>query len=170
MRRERGPYRYRRMQMLEGLAPDAYRPKGKPRGPVVCPECGALFRKGRWQWAAAPAGAAKHRCPACVRAAEGAPGGYVSLQGAYFAAHREEVLGRVRNCEAAERSRHPLERVITIARAPGGALVTTTSVHLARRVGHALVNAFKGELSQSYNRGDSLLRVNWSRGAEAEQP
>jgi len=170
MRRERGPYRYRRMQMLEGLAPDAYRPKGKARGPVVCPECGALFRKGRWQWAAAPAGAAKHRCPACVRAAEGAPGGYVSLQGAYFAAHREEVLGRVRNCEAAERSRHPLERVIAIARAPGGALVTTTSVHLARRVGHALVNAFKGELSQSYNRGDNLLRVSWSRGAEGGRP
>lgn len=165
MRRERGPYRYRRMQMLEGLAPDAYRPKGKARGPVLCPDCGALFRKGRWQWAAAPAGAAKHRCPACVRAAEGAPGGYVTLQGAFFAAHREEVLGRVRNCEAAERSRHPLERVIAIERAPGGALVTTTSVHLARRVGHALVHAFKGDLSQSYNRGDNLLRVAWRREA-----
>lgn len=165
MRRERGPYRYRRMQMLEGLAPDAYRPKGKAHGPVVCPQCGALFRKGRWQWAAAPAGAAKQRCPACVRAAEEAPAGYVSLKGGFFSEHREEVLGRVRNCEAAERSRHPLERVIAITRAPGGALVTTTSVHLARRVGHALVHAFKGDLSQSYNRGENLLRVAWRREA-----
>jgi len=165
MRRERGPYRYRRLQMLEGRAPDAYRPKGKARGPVVCPECGALFLKGRWQWAEAPAGAARHRCPACVRAAEDAPAGYVSLNGGFFAAHREEVLGRVRNCEAAERSRHPLERVISIARARGGALVTTTSVHLARRVGHALMHAFKGELDMDYQRGEGLLRVAWRREA-----
>ena len=170
MRRERGPYRYRRMQMLEGLAPDAYRPRGKAHGPVFCPDCGALYRKGRWVWASAPAGATKHRCPACVRAAEDAPAGYVSLQGEYFAAHRDEVLGRVRNCEAQERSRHPLERVIGITRAPGGAVVTTTSVHLARRVGHALEHAFKGTLSQSYNRGDNLLRVRWSRGGQGKRP
>jgi hypothetical protein len=151
--------------VLDGPAPDAYRPKRKAQGPVVCPDCGALFRKGRWQWAEAPAGAAKRRCPACVRAAEGAPGGYISLRGGFFAAHREEVLGRVRNCEAAERSRHPLERVIAITRARGGALVTTTSVHLARRVGHALMHAFKGELDMDYQRGENLLRVRWSREA-----
>lgn len=166
MRRERGPYRYRRMQMLEGLAPDAYRPRGKAHGPVLCPDCGALFRKGRWLWATAPAGASRRRCPACVRAAEDAPAGYIALQGEYFAAHRDEVLGRVRNCEAQERARHPLERVIAIAKAPGGALVTTTSVHLARRVGHALAHAFKGELSLRYNRGDNLLRVRWSRNGQ----
>jgi hypothetical protein len=101
-----------------------------------------------------------------MRAAEGAAAGYVSLQGAFFAAHRDEVLGRVRNCEAQERARHPLERVIAITNAPGGATVTTTSVHLARRVGHALHNAFKGNLSQSYNRGDNLLRVRWARNGQ----
>ena len=40
MRRERGPYRYRRMQMLEGASDDAYRPGTKPRGTVRCPGCG----------------------------------------------------------------------------------------------------------------------------------
>jgi hypothetical protein len=63
------------MQMLEGASDDAYRPGAKPRGTVHCPKCGALFRKGRWVWAAAPAGAHKHRCPACLRIAEGSPAG-----------------------------------------------------------------------------------------------
>ena len=48
MRRERGPYRYRRMQMLEGMNNDAYRPGGKPHEPMHCGRCGAVFRKGRW--------------------------------------------------------------------------------------------------------------------------
>lgn len=166
MRRERGPYRYRRMQMMEGLGDDAYRPSGKPRGAVRCPKCGATFRNGRWSWSVAPAAAAKLRCPACRRIAEGSPAGYVSISGGFFAVHRDEVLARIRNCERQEKSRHPLERIIAIAKAKGGAQVTTTSVHLARRVAHALRSAFKGTLSMSYNRQDNLLRVRWARDAD----
>ena len=55
MRRERGPFRYRRMQVMEGLGNDAYRPGAKPKGPAHCPACGAVFRKGHWSWGAAPA-------------------------------------------------------------------------------------------------------------------
>ena len=163
MRKERGPYRYRRMQMLEGLAGDAYRPGAKARGSVLCPGCGALFRKGRWSWSAAPAAALKRRCPACLRIAEDSPAGYVSIKGGFFAAHHDEVLARVRHCEQQEKSGHPLERVMAIKASGDGALVTTTSVHLARRVGHALKSAFKGELSLSYNRQENLLRVRWNR-------
>ena len=166
MRRERGPYRYRRMQMLEGASDDAYRPGTKPRGTVRCPGCGAVFRRGRWIWAAAPAGAQKHRCPACLRIAEGSPAGYIAMTGAFFAAHRNEVLGRVRHCEQKEKSTHPLERIMAISPANGGVLVTTTSVHLARRIAHALESAFKGTLNLSYNHKDNLLRVRWSRAAD----
>ena len=165
MRRERGPYRYRRMQMLEGVPDDAYRPGAKPRGPVHCPDCGAMFRKGRWSWSAAPEGAAKLRCPACRRVKEGSPAGYLSLSGGFFAAHRDEVLARVAHCEQQEAKDHPLERVIAIDAAKDGVLVTTTSVHLARRVAHALESSFKGTLNLSYNRQDNLLRVRWSRAA-----
>lgn len=165
MRRERGPYRYRRMQMLEGMGDDAYRPPGKARGPVLCPDCGAVFRKGRWSWGAAPAAGRKRRCPACLRIAEDSPAGYVSITGGYYAAHRDELIARVRHCEQDEKSGHPLERVMAIKAAGDGALVTTTSVHLARRVGHALKSAFKGRLSLTYNRQDNLLRVRWHRAA-----
>ena len=152
--------------MLEGYGDDAYRPGAKPHGPVLCPDCTAVFRKGRWTWGAAPAGAAKHRCPACLRSAEGAPAGYIALSGAFFKAHRDEVLGRVRNCEQREKSTHPLERIIAIDAAKDGVLVTTTSVHLARRVAHALESAFKGTMNLSYNHKDNLLRVRWSRAAD----
>ena len=105
------------------------------------------------------------RCPACRRIDEGSPAGYISLSGTFFAAHRSEVLARVRNCETKEKSTHPLERIMATTAASGGVLVTTTSVHLARLIGHALHNAFKGDLSQSYNREDNLLRVRWRRDA-----
>jgi len=166
MRRERGPYRYRRMQMLEGASDDAYRPGGKPHGTLLCPGCKAVFRRGRWIWGAAPAGAIKRRCPACLRIAEGSPAGYISLSGAFFAAHRDEVLGRVKHCEQREKTTHPLERIMAIDAANGGVQVTTTSVHLARRIAHALESAFKGSLSLTYNHQDNLLRVRWSRAAD----
>ncbi len=165
MRKERGPYRYRRLQMLEGTRDDAYWSGRKPGGPVYCPKCGAVFRNGRWVWSAAPAGTAKLRCPACRRIDEGSPVGYIALSGSFFAAHRNEVLARIRNCEKKEQATHPLERIMAIAAANGGALVTTTSVHLARRIAHALESAFKGTLNIAYNHQDNLLRVRWSRAA-----
>ena len=152
--------------MLEGFSDDAYRPNAKPRGPVHCTKCGAVFRNGRWSWAAAPAGALKRRCPACRRIAEGSPAGYITMTGGFFTAHRDELLARVRHCEQKEKTTHPLERIMAIDAAKGGVLVTTTSVHLARRVAHALESSFKGNLSLSYNRQDNLLRVRWSRGAD----
>ena len=150
--------------MMEGLGNDAYRPSAKPQGPVHCPGCGALFRKGRWSWGAAPAGALKLRCPACRRINERLPAGIISLAGTFFSKHRKEVLARVKNCEKLENTEHPLERIMAITEdGADGAQVTTTSVHLARLIGHALEHAFKGELSRSYNREDNLLRVRWRR-------
>jgi hypothetical protein len=166
MRRERGPYRYRRLQMLEGVRDDAYRPARKPGGPVYCPQCKAVFRKGRWSWVAVPAGAAKLRCPACRRIDDASPAGYLALTGGFLTAHRAEVLACVRNCERREKAAHPLERIMAVDGADGGVRVTTTSVHLARRIAHALEGAFKGTLAYAYNRRDNLLRVRWTRAAE----
>ena len=166
MRRERGPYRYRRLQMLEGTRDDPYWSGSKPGGPVYCPKCKAVFRNGRWSWSAVPAGAAKLRCPACRRIDEGSPAGYIALSGSFFALHRSEVLARIRNCEKKEKTTHPLERIMAIDAANGGVLVTTTSVHLARRVAHALESSFKGTLNIAYNHQDNLLRVRWSRAAD----
>ncbi|MFN9644935.1 MAG: 1-acyl-sn-glycerol-3-phosphate acyltransferase, partial [Cyanobacteriota bacterium] len=46
---------------------------------------------------------------ACERIADDYPGGWVTLKGDYYADHREEILARVRQCEAHEKAEHPLQ-------------------------------------------------------------
>ena len=154
---------HRQEQLLQEVVHDTYKSKRKLPEPTRCKDCGALWRRGRWSWAAAPAGAHAGRCPACKRMRDRFPAGYVSLQGEFFDARRAEVMARVRHCEAAEKRGHPLERIMDIKADGRGVLVTTTGAHLARRIGDALQHAYKGALDYRYNKADKLLRVNWSR-------
>ena len=164
MKREHGGFRgVRREQLLEGMEHDAYKSAVKLPEPSVCRECGAVFRRGRWAWAAAPANAHAVLCPACRRIREHQPAGFVRLGGEFFDAHREEVLKRVRSCEASEKREHPLQRIMALEDDRGGVLVTTTDAHLARRIGDSLHNAYKGELKYRYNKDENLLRVTWRR-------
>ena len=151
---------------MGGASNDAFRPDRKAAGTILCQRCGAVFRRGRWTWGAAPASAVRRRCPACQRIDEDYPAGYIAISGAFLKLHGKEVIARVRQCEAQEKTNHPLERIMTIQDAGAlGLLVTTTSVHLARLIGHALRSAFKGTLRKTYNRGDNVLRVRWNRDA-----
>ena len=174
MKSERGGFRMlRHEQLLQERVHDTYRRGAKLPEPARCRDCGAVYRRGRWQWdragktprTAGPAGEAPRpvRCPACSRVREGMPAGYVSLSGAYQRAHRAEILRRVRRCEADEKHAHPLQRIMTVSAAGGDLVVTTTDSHLARRLGETLVKAFKGSSEYRYGREDNLLRVSWSR-------
>ena len=142
---------------------DTYRAKGKLPEPAVCAKCGAVWHLGRWQWGAPPAGAIEVTCPACHRARDRMPCGYVNVSGDYFAAHRTELLALLRHHEQRERAEHPLARVLDIEDTPTGVLVTTTDIHLARNLGEALHKAHHGELEFHYNEGEKLLRVRWYR-------
>lgn len=153
----------RREQLMDQVRHDAYKAKAKLPEPTRCPDCGAVFAKGRWTWGAAPQGAHEERCPACHRIHDKFPAGYVTLGGTFVAGHRDEVLARARNVEAREKAEHPLERIMAVEDAADGVLVTTTSVHLARAIGDAVADAYKGELEYHYNDAENLLRVNWAR-------
>jgi NMD protein affecting ribosome stability and mRNA decay len=102
-------------------------------------------------------------CPACHRIQDELPAGYVSIGGAFFKQHREELLHLVRNEEARARAEHPLKRIMDIEDADDGILVTTTDIHLARGIGEALHHAYQGELEYHYNEQENLLRVVWGR-------
>jgi NMD protein affecting ribosome stability and mRNA decay len=142
---------------------DAYKAKHKLPEPTVCPQCGAVFHEGRWQWLQVSADAHQEPCPACHRIHDHFPAGFVTLQGEFFLAHREEIMELAHNVEKHERAEHPLKRIMTIEEKNGAALVTTTDIHLARGIGEAIHNAYKGDLEYHYNPEEYLLRVSWMR-------
>ena len=159
----RHPTGRRQEQRLDERKLDAYRDRAKRKGPARCRECGAAYRAGRWSWQAAQPAARATVCPACRRTREGMPAGYVSLGGAFFREHRDEVLRRVQLCEEAEKKLHPLQRILAVKDEEGGVTITTTGSHLARRIGEALGKSFKGAARFRYRPGDNLLRVTWRR-------
>lgn len=142
---------------------DPYQERHKPREPAACPDCGAVFHQGRWQWSPPPAEAVAHLCPACRRTREKIPAGVVTLEGEFLRAHRGEILPLVRNQEIAEKQDHPLQRIMEIVEGDGTMTVTTTDLHLARRIGDAVHHAYQGTLDIKYAPDEYLVRILWRR-------
>lgn len=164
MKRGRGGFRpLKREQVLDQPRQDSYEAEGKLREPTRCPDCGATFQRGRWTWKAAPGGAHEKRCPACQRVKDRFPAGYVALSGAFFAAHREEILAIARNREAAEKARHPLQRIMAVEDGKDGAVITTTDAHLARRIAESIHDACAGGLAMRYSKDENAFRATWTR-------
>lgn len=149
-------------RLLQEQVHDAYKIKGKLHEPTACPQCGAVYHQGRWQWLKEPEGAHKHTCPACMRIHDRYPAGFLTLDGDFFASHREEIMRMIQNEEKHEREEHPLKRIMDTETKEGTALVTTTDPHLARMIGEALHRAYQGELEFHYNKEENLLRVHWT--------
>lgn len=150
-------------RLLQEAVHDTYQTKGKLHEPTVCPDCGAVFHAGRWQWLEKPKGAHQASCPACHRMRDKFPAGYVSLSGKFLAAHEAEIMQLVQHREAREKAEHPLQRLMAIEKTEQGTLITTTDIHLARGIGEALHHAYQGELEFHYNPEQNLVRVTWSR-------
>lgn len=87
----------------------------------------------------------------------------VTLGGVFFAAHRDVILQLVRNEEQRARAEHALERIIETRTDGDETNVTTTDVHLAKRIGDAVHAAYQGNLETKYSREEYLVRVRWSR-------
>jgi hypothetical protein len=122
-----------------------------------------VFRKGRWTWEPAPAPANEERCQACHRINDAYPAGVVTLSGAFLKKHRTEILNLARNQEALEKGEHPLHRIMDIEDKDAKIEITTTDIHLPRRIGQALSNAYEGALDFRYDEGGYFIRVSWTR-------
>ncbi len=142
---------------------DSYEARGKLREPSVCSTCHAAFHEGRWQWRRCDEGAHPVVCPACQRTADEAPAGILTLSGDFHLKHREEILGLIRHTEKRAAKQHPLKRIMEISESGSEMQVTTCEANLARSLGDAIHNAYRGELDYHYPDGAGVLRVNWAR-------
>lgn len=143
---------------------DPYKARGKLPEPSRCPQCSAVFVNGRWQWSKeALAGAHSHICQACHRIADKYPAGEVTLTGSFAAKHAAEIVGLIRNIEAAQSREHPMQRIMALDELADRIVVTTTDIHLPRRIGHALVDAYKGDLDTHYDESGYFVRMAWRR-------
>jgi NMD protein affecting ribosome stability and mRNA decay len=131
--------------------------------PTVCDTCNAVFSAGRWTWKEPPAQYNHTVCPACKRCADNYPAGKIKISGDFYHEHHEEILNLIQNIEKQEKSERPLERIMLIRKAKSGTEVTTTGMHIARRIGEALSRAYKGEYSFQYGDGEENIQVSWRR-------
>jgi len=141
--------------------------------PAKCSVCGAVYSDRRWTPAGTPKKSAKHKhwhpaaiivCPACTKQREGLPSGFVYVSGDFLPSHRLEIE-RLLDKEA-ERAAvdNPLARIMTREIDENGRLViSTTTEHLAQRLGHALEKAFEGEVRYDFSHENKLARVYWHR-------
>lgn len=133
-------------------------------GSALCPECGASYQQGRWAWhESKPSDAKTLACPACQRIADDEPAGTLYLSGAFLEAHRDEIINLIHNTEKAQKAQHALERLLKISEQEDGIQVTTTGLHLANRLGHALSAAFKGQTEYSYSADERYVSIHWQR-------
>ena len=144
---------------------DPYRATLRSAGPAYCGDCGASYAEGRWSWnkLSETATAERVTCPACRRKADNAPAGTVTLSGPFVLRQHQEIVNLINRVEATEKAEHPLERLLRISPFSEGLLVTTTGVHLANRIAHALEAAFHNKPTYHYDDSRRHVDVHWSR-------
>ena len=144
---------------------DPYRHQRKLPDGTRCPECRAAIHEGRWQWTQSAHLDHDELCPACRRIREGFPAGMLTLGGGFARAHKDELIRLARHQEAAEAAEHPLNRIIGIEEGTDGFVITTTDIHLPRRIGEAVLRAYDGEFTMHFDEGAYFVRASWARDA-----
>ena len=139
--------------------------------PATCKGCGAVYANRRWTAAQNTANIQTDQramqltvCPACKQAADGEPRGFVYLDGAFLAGHRKEIENLILNEAKRASEDNPLARILELKERDGHKLtVTTTTEHLAQRLGHAVEKAFGGEVQYNFSHENKVARVSWQR-------
>jgi len=154
---------------------DAGRRRG-PRAasePAKCSACGAVYSDRRWTAAGTPKKGGKHKhwhpqaitvCPGCKKKQEGLPAGLVYVSGDFLPSHHEEIERLLDNEAGRAAVDNPLAQIMGRETDENGQVViSTTTEHLAQRLGHALEKAFDGEVRYDFSHENKLARVYWHR-------
>lgn len=171
----RGNKRYTTQTFTHRVDHDAGRHRG-PRAdpePAVCAGCGAVYQNRRWYAKGATILRHHHHpgapipirvCPGCKRRRSGVPHGFLHADGSFVHEHRDEIERMLRNEVAASDVDNPVAQVLNWGDdGSGGVLVTTTTEHLAVRLGRALEQAYDGHLLFGFSHENKLAHVWWHR-------
>jgi len=174
----KGKKRYSNVTISKRVDHEAgrHRSRRAPAEPKVCRQCGALYLNRRWVTAQDALKLRKPErgpttetlCEGCKRREQGVPSGFLYLNGAFLNTHRKEI-DHFLNKEA-ERASHdnPTAQVMGRTLSEDGVLtITTTTEHLAQRLGEALEKAFGGKTTYDFSHENKLARVYWSKEAAA---
>ena len=153
----------RRDRNIKERRRDVEKAPGKLPEPTACPQCGAVFHKGRWTWDTTPPKARETLCPACRRINASTPAGSLTMKGTYLRAHRQEILNLARNEEAKEKAEHPLSRIMSIKEDGDTLVLSATDTHMVRCVGEALHHAHQGDFKIQYGGDGQSARAVWAR-------
>jgi hypothetical protein len=85
------------------------------------------------------------------------------LTGGFVGKHGKELVHLARNNESLENRDHPLNRIIKIEERADSIVITTTDIHLPRRIAEAVRHAYKGDLELRYDEGGYFTRAEWRR-------
>ena len=151
----------------------SHRPPKAMAEPAVCQVCGDVYADRRWSQPDAEGQRHQHPhfraaksvvCPACKRQSDKIPSGYVHLSGAFLATHRDEIMQLLHNEAERAATDNPLARIMELKQEAAAQLtVTTTTEHLAQRLGHAIEKAYDGEIRYDFSHENKLAHVYWRR-------
>jgi NMD protein affecting ribosome stability and mRNA decay len=152
-----------------GLRPhleDPYLTRRSHKEPTVCPRCGLVYKKRRWQRIPdfdPKLAKGQHKCPACRKEEDHYVMGIVYIRGDFFKQRRDEIINMVRNEEKKEIGPNPLDRIMGIVEDKDGVRIETTSENLAVHLGRMLYNSYGGDVEYKFSDEQKLARIFWHR-------
>lgn len=150
-------------RLIRDKRKDTYMHTNSPKASMVCSNCGAIFSNGRWTWKELINALKETTCPACKRINDNYPAGFVEIKGGFYSGHEREISNLIMNTEKLEKKERPLERIMMFRIEKSKAILTTTGIHIARRIGEALSRSYQGNYSFRYLDGEKSIRVFWER-------
>lgn len=75
------------------------------------------------------------------------------------AQHKDKIIALARHAEAAENPEHPMNRIAGIELTDEGLVIATTDIHLPRRIGNAIKNAYGVKLDVQFDAEHYLFRA-----------
>jgi hypothetical protein len=79
------------------------------------------------------------------------------------ALHRKDLLDLIRHEAEQESREHPLNRLMEVRELADAVHITTTDIHLPKRIGAALKRAYDGDLDVRFGDDEYAVRVVWRR-------